>query len=81
MICRTDLVGVHAHRDAEGAGEAKVGDLDGAALVDKQVLVCEGELGSGVERYRYSGKEFVTINISKKISITVHTYIKIMEHK
>ena len=29
---------VDAHRDAEGPGEAEVGDLDGAALVDEQVL-------------------------------------------
>ena len=32
------LVRVDADRDAEGPGEAEVGDLDGAALVDEQVL-------------------------------------------
>ena len=36
-----DLVRVDADRDAEGPGEAKVGDLDGAALVDEQVLGLE----------------------------------------
>ena len=32
------LVGVHAHGDAKGAGQAEVGDLDRTVLVDQQVL-------------------------------------------
>jgi hypothetical protein len=31
-------MGIHPDRDADGPGQAEVGDLDGAALVDEQVL-------------------------------------------
>ena len=32
------LVCVDPHRDAESPGQTKVGDLDGAVLIDQQVL-------------------------------------------